>query len=493
MAKTHAERQKLYRQNLLKNKSKYDQMRKISRIRDNKRRQNLNGDLLQQLRNRQKQASKKYRDRKKLERINNKQSSSYKSRQSFGKAVKRVLQSLPKDINRCVSVIHHIAQEFNIIPKTTSHHQREQRSLSIELKQLVMNFYSRDDISYQLPGKRDFITIKDDNSTSKTIQKRILLFSLREAHQLFLSEHDHIDAYLSLGSFSDLRPSNVLLQSHMTHRSCLCAYHENINLLIKPLSKYIPCPGLHSLQAFSSTLVCCETNEKCMFSKCSLCTNNLENKIITHVTNFTQSINWYQWVLKDGYSKKIEFNGTIGECIEVLKSKVNQFLAHIFIKRQQSEYFEKMKKISNNENICLQIDFSENFRLDIQDSVQNSYYSKVELTWNYFATSHGKGVVDGVGGTIKRLVYRAILSGQQCSSAAQFVKIAQSKTDSINVIELEDIHIENSKVKMEKIFQSIKTIPETKKIHSVKVLQNNTIEYKYYSNSSTKKTYRFLN
>ncbi|CAF4603567.1 unnamed protein product, partial [Rotaria sp. Silwood2] len=143
MAKTNAERQKLYRENLLKNKSKYDQMRKISRIRDNKRRQHLNSDLLQQLHNRQKQASKKYRDRKKLERINNKQSSSYKSRQSFGKAVKRVLQSLPKDINRCVSVIHHIAQEFNIIPKTTSHHQREQRSLSIELKQLVMNFYSR--------------------------------------------------------------------------------------------------------------------------------------------------------------------------------------------------------------------------------------------------------------------------------------------------------------------------------------------------------------
>ncbi|CAF4726611.1 unnamed protein product, partial [Rotaria sp. Silwood2] len=153
MAKTNAEKQKLYRENLLKNKSKYDQMRKISRIRDNKR--------------------------KKVERINNKQSSSYKSHQSFGKTVKRVLQSLPKDIHKCVSVVHHIAQEFNIIPKTTSHHQREQHSLSIELKQLVMNFYSQDDISYHL----------------------------REAHQLFLIEHDHTDAYLSLGSFSDLRPS----------------------------------------------------------------------------------------------------------------------------------------------------------------------------------------------------------------------------------------------------------------------------------------------
>ncbi|CAF3138542.1 unnamed protein product [Rotaria sp. Silwood2] len=277
----------------------------------------------------------------------------------IGEVLNKLSSACPH-IHKCVSVVHHIAQEFNIIPKTTSHHQREQRSLSIELKQLVMNFYSQDDISYQLSDKRDFITINNNNGTSKTIQKRILLFSLREAHQLFLIEHDHTDAYLSLGSFSDLRPSNVLLQSHMTYRNCLCAYHENINLLIKPLSKYIPCPGLHSLQAFLSTLVCCETNEECMFSQCSLCANNFENKIIKHVTNFIQSVNWYQWVLKDGYSKKIEFNGTIGECIEVLKSKVNKFLAHVFIKRQQSEYFEKMKKISNNENICLQIDFSEN-------------------------------------------------------------------------------------------------------------------------------------
>ncbi|CAF4555593.1 unnamed protein product, partial [Rotaria sp. Silwood2] len=119
----------------------------------------------------------------------------------IGEVLNKLSSACPH-IHKCVSVVHHIAQEFNIIPKTTSHHQREQRSLSIELKQLVMNFYSQDDISYQLSDKRDFITINNNNGTSKTIQKRILLFSLREAHQLFLIEHDHTDAYLSLGSFS---------------------------------------------------------------------------------------------------------------------------------------------------------------------------------------------------------------------------------------------------------------------------------------------------
>ena len=32
------------------------------------------------------------------------------------------------------------------------------------------------------------------------------------------------------------------------------------------------------------------------------------------------------------------------------------------------------------------------------------------MTWNYSATSHGKGDVDGIGGTIKQLVTRAIMS-----------------------------------------------------------------------------------
>ena len=125
MAKSHAERQKLYRINLSKNESKYEQMRQKSRIRDDTRRQNLNGDSLERLRIRQRQASRKYRDKRKLERLNGKQFSSYKNRQSFGKAVKRVTHSLLQDSNKRITVVRHIAQELNVIPKTITQHQRQ--------------------------------------------------------------------------------------------------------------------------------------------------------------------------------------------------------------------------------------------------------------------------------------------------------------------------------------------------------------------------------
>ncbi|CAF1145434.1 unnamed protein product [Rotaria magnacalcarata] len=214
-------------------------MKRKARIRDNSRRQSLKGALLDQLRARQKQASKKYR-----------------------KALKRALHSLPKDTNKRMMVVQHLAQNLNIISKTVRQHTRKQHSLSIELKKLVIQFYQRDDITYQLPGKRDYATVTDDNGESMTLQKRILLYNIRETYQLFVDEYSNKNVDLSLTSFNELRPVNILINSYMPHHSCLCIYHENVNLLIKLLSKHISCDGLNSLKEFTSMLVCDEQEEK---------------------------------------------------------------------------------------------------------------------------------------------------------------------------------------------------------------------------------------
>jgi hypothetical protein len=96
-----------------------------------------------------------------------------------------------------------------------------------------------------------------------------------------------------------------------------------------------------------------------------------------------------------------------------------------------------------------------------------------------------------VGAVVKRLVYSSILTGQHCKSAADFVAIAQLKTNTIEIAEIEQHHIDHAKAQMEPIFQSVRPVPETKKIHSLKVLKNDSIEYKFYSNSTTTKTFKF--
>ncbi|CAF4074969.1 unnamed protein product [Rotaria magnacalcarata] len=481
-------------------------------------------------------ASKKYRDKLKLQRFNNQQSTTYKSRQAFGKAVKRTFQSLPKDPSKRVDVIHHIAQVLNVIP-APKHHKPEHRSLSNALKELVINFYNRDDVSYQMPGKWDCITVDNDDKKI-TLQKRILLYSIRETYQLFIADKNDPNINLSKTSFSDLRPLNILVQSHMSHRSCLCVYHENINLPLKALSKQIQCPDLNTLQAFSLALVCDEEDEKLIDQK--------------------KEIKWYQWILNEGFAKKQEFNDTIQQCLADLQEKIKPFLWHVFIKRQQTSYFEQMKSSTNDmkqmqykvltiqKNLFLHlllmfgaqvkvfhlfmywitvhminiasvrywINYSMRLKKNSKICKTFMFFSdgaaqqfkqrflfrnlcrladlfKIVLSWYYFATSHGKGVVDGLVATVKRLAYSAILAGQHCNSAADFVVIPKSKTNAIEISEIKLHFIDDSMAKMESIFKSVKPILETKETHSIKVLKNNAVECKYYSHSKTSRKFKF--
>ena len=63
-----------------------------------------------------------------------------------------------------------------------------------------------------------------------------------------------------------------------------------------------------------------------------------------------------------------------------------------------------------------------------------------DVQWSYSATSHGKGVVDGIGGRAKSLVRQAVMSKNnkaivQC--AKDFVNVAQQKMEHTSVILVE--------------------------------------------------------
>ncbi|CAF1612722.1 unnamed protein product, partial [Didymodactylos carnosus] len=76
---------------------------------------------------------------------------------------------------------------------------------------------------------------------------------------------------------------------------------------------------------------------------------------------------------------------------------------------------------------------------------------KINLSWNFVATSHGKGVVDGIGGTVKWLVWSTVLGGGACRSAEDFIKIAKQKTKKIIPIEITKNDISASKLKLRKM------------------------------------------
>lgn len=72
----------------------------------------------------------------------------------------------------------------------------------------------------------------------------------------------------------------------------------------------------------------------------------------------------------------------------------------------------------------------------------------IKLTWNFFATSHGKGVVDGMGGTVKRTAWHYAKAGKKfISTPQQFAMVTASLSQKVHVHYMPSADVqENSEV-----------------------------------------------
>ena len=99
-----------------------------------------------------------------------------------------------------------------------------------------------------------------------------------------------------------------------------------------------------------------------------------------------------------------------------------------------------------------------------------------QSTWSFFETAHGKGAVDGVGGAVKRAVWRAILQGRAViGSAEEFARVAKSECLKVNVIYIPKGNIAQAKEQLLERWNACLSIPETHSIHYVTKLSDTTI------------------
>ena len=94
------------------------------------------------------------------------------------------------------------------------------------------------------------------------------------------------------------------------------------------------------------------------------------------------------------------------------------------------------------------------------------------FTWKYFATSHGKGVVDGVGGRAKSLVRSAVMSKQKSApivqSATDFAAVVSKSMPSTKVILIEDKDIP----RRDDAWSQAGAVPGIKSIHVMRAVPN---------------------
>ncbi|CAF1424572.1 unnamed protein product [Adineta steineri] len=573
MALSGAERARRYRE-----KKKAAGLHELIKKQDRKRKRIARSKMslakLKQLRLRQQTNLHKFRSKSKLSStLPSPPDSSFRTKQSKSKALNRILNVLPANKGKQFELIKEIATNLKII-EPEKKFERTQKSLSTDVKQQIYDYYFRDDISYQAPGKRDSITIKE-NGVKKKLQKRYLLYSLNEIYQMFAEENPQVQ--ISCSSFKNLRPCNVLYKSATPHNLCLCIYHENVSLLLHAIDEHIHGIKSIDLNLFIKLLVCNDSQELCMFSNCNQCSNNFKISIQDKIINPSAIIKWSLWsTSNEGRTVKTDYEGTVQNCVNILKTKINPFLFHVFIKRQQSNYFEMSKKNVTDEKCVLQVDYSENFSIIEQNEIHSAHWSRkqlsiftayvwsqsktyplvivsddsshdkftvgkclehlftrlkillpsmkeliifsdgsasqfkqrflfknltylanqfsLKLSWNFFASHHGKGnlgVVDGIGGSSKRTVYQDVMSGKRCRNAKDFLHLIEQKNSLIIIDELSPDEIELGRDELGLVFNQVKAVPNIQKVHSINVIDIDKIECKIYSNSDKKTTVNF--
>lgn len=109
---------------------------------------------------------------------------------------------------------------------------------------------------------------------------------------------------------------------------------------------------------------------------------------------------------------------------------------------------------------------------------------KIEAEWHFFATAHGKGACDGIGGCIKRNAYRASLQNKNDKQITTTKKLCEWAKNFFKKIFFDFtslIEYEKHKKKLEARFSTAKSIPGTRQFHCYKIVNSTTMECKIFS------------
>ncbi|XP_071481354.1 uncharacterized protein [Diadema antillarum] len=96
---------------------------------------------------------------------------------------------------------------------------------------------------------------------------------------------------------------------------------------------------------------------------------------------------------------------------------------------------------------------------------------KLQIQWNFFATSHGKGPVDGIGGSVKHHVWGKVRARKAIvSDAATFVAAVEDmKGVTAAVLTQAEIKARNASLHLDVIFETAQPIPRIASMHCIQL------------------------
>lgn len=214
------------------------------------------------------------------------------------------------------------------------------RTLDTATESLVKEFYENDEVSRQMPGKKDFVSVIKDGKRVH-FQKHLILGTLRELYELF--KKCYPNQKIGISKFCELRPKHCVLPgSSGTHSVCVCTVHQNAKLMIAqcniPELTNAEFP-IKTYKDITSRIICKVPTYKCYFSNCINCpgSDNLKAQFedAFHL-NSIENVSFKQWMQIENKCVLETITKSTEEFLDYIFQSLPKLLRHSFIASQDT-------------------------------------------------------------------------------------------------------------------------------------------------------------
>lgn len=305
--------------------------------------------------------------------------SHYSSISAKSKAIGKALKALPKNVDKRKEILQCLAVRDDVMLSKPKQSAKKPRNGFEDIKKLVLDFFSLDFISRQLPGMKDYVTTQNESGFKTKVQKRVLLMTLKDAHQ----EYSKLfaDYSLSFSKFCMLRPAHVQLFTTEIHYSCGCIYCSNMQLLLDAVDFYVH-DFKYQIEDLMIKMNCHRDNYDCVSSMCDECSDSFVTlKQIVPAYCFDEVTKYKEWKKVDGYVQKVLVsNVSVEAVIQKISNDMKYFKMHNYIKKIQQHVFADSKSNQKSDSVTMVVDFSENYSTKGQFEVQSSYFGRRQIS-----------------------------------------------------------------------------------------------------------------
>ena len=283
-----------------------------------------------------------------------------------------------------------LVQEKGILSTPNPKHGK---FLPMDTQKLVESFYTSDDISRVMPGKKDTVSVMSAVGEREHRQKRLLLCNLKEAYAQFKTHHPAVKVGFS--KFADLRPKEcVLAGASGTHSVCVCTLHQNTKLMM--VGSRLEALTSGELKHYSHCLAAIQCNPstiQCFLGDCTVCpgTKALGTKLQGLMDDgMIDTVEFKLWTCTDRAALETRVLPT-DEFLEHFLSGLNKLRTHDFIAKMQAQFLRDAKDNLQQVEILAITDYSENYSFVIQDEVQSYHWTNTQATVHPFACYYQDG------------------------------------------------------------------------------------------------------